>query len=298
MRRVLLIANPISGSGRNRARAEALALALKNASIGAEIAFTERRGHAIELAANAAADGFESAIAVGGDGTLREVAEGAAARIPVGVCPSGTANVVARELMIPFSMDRIANIIKDGIVSSIDTAICNNRRVLFVIGAGLDAEILNELEKVRSGGISYLSYIKPIFNVIKRYRPARLNVTVDGGAKRECTFVIISNTRYYAGPWVRFARGPALNDGLFETYLFRCSTLGSLALAAARGLAGRLPGGSVECIAGRKIEIESLDSTPIQIDGDAAGRTPVSISVEPRSLPILVSKNSPLVSSI
>ncbi|MFN0207397.1 MAG: diacylglycerol/lipid kinase family protein [Planctomycetota bacterium] len=297
MRRVLLIANPISGSGRNRARAEALALALGNVSIRAEIAFTERRGHAVELAANAAAEGFESAVAVGGDGTLREVAEGAAARIPVGVCPSGTANVVARELMIPFTIDSIADIIKNGIAAPIDTAICNDRRVLFVIGAGFDAEILNELEKVRRGGISYRSYIKPIFNVLKRYQPARLRVSVDGAAARDCTFVIISNTRYYAGPWVRFARGPALNDGVFETYLFHCESVGSLALAAMRGLAGKLPGGSVECVAGRKIEIESLESTPIQIDGDAAGAAPASVVVEPRSLPILVSRNSPLAAA-
>lgn len=270
-------------------RCEELTRALERLGCSVDSKFTERRGHAIEIAdAAARSQNYESVVAVGGDGTLREVSEGLDARLPVGVFPSGTANVVGRELGIPFHAEGAARVLAQGRVAPIDTALCNGRRALFVVGAGFDAQILLELERARRGGISYMSYLRPIITTLRNYRPAPIRVSVDGAAPLNCGFLIISNTRYYAGPWIRFRPGPRTDDGLFEVYRFNVRSISSLFGSLLRGVAGRLPGGNVICTKGRNIIVQSDVPVPIQIDGDTAGSTPASIEIRTRSVPILV----------
>ncbi len=282
------MANPISGAGRNRVAAPRLARALEERGVTSEVAFTERRGHAVELAAGARARGFDAVVAVGGDGTLREVAEGLAGALPAAVHPTGTANVLAREIAMPFDARGTAGVIAAGLVETIDTARVGARRALFVVGAGLDGAIVHALEEVRRGAISYASYLRPIARTLLRWRPAALRVRIDGGEALPCAFAIVSNTRHYAGPWVRFARGPSLQDGRFEVYRFETPTRGALVAAGLRGLLGALPGGRVVRDRCERVRIESDAPVPVQIDGDAAGSTPVDLVVEPRALPLLV----------
>ncbi|MBI3820110.1 MAG: hypothetical protein HY286_15560 [Planctomycetes bacterium] len=294
MRRVLLIANPISGGGRNLRRADVLARALKIRGIESDLKTTNHRGHAIEIASAASKEGaHETVIGIGGDGTLREIAEGLDGKLPAAVFPSGTANVLARELRIPFAAEGFARVVEQRRVARIDTALCNGRRTLFSIGVGFDANILRELESVRRGGISYLNYALPILKTLQKFKPSPLFVTADGSPPTDCGFVIISNTRYYAGPWIRFKSGPLLDDGLFEIYCFRAKSAFELVRALLRGVAGRLPGKNVIFMKGRAISVESAEATPIQIDGDVAGTTPAAVAVERRSMPILVGSDSP-----
>jgi diacylglycerol kinase family enzyme len=286
-KRVLLVANPISGSGRNRREAPRLAAALARLGVASEIAFTERAGHGRELARGALSAAFDAVVAVGGDGTLREVADGLDGRLPAGLYPTGTANVMARELAIPFSVEGAAHVIATEPPMAIDSARANGARALFVVGAGFDARVLAGLERARKGGISYASYLAPVLRAITDYRAPRLLVSVDGGAPQSCDFALVSNTRYYAGPWVRFRSGPSLTDGRFEAYRFQVPTRFSLLMAGIRGVLRLLPGGGVVREGAASVRIESDEPTPVQIDGDTAGQTPVTVEVLPRSIPIL-----------
>jgi diacylglycerol kinase family enzyme len=286
-KRVLLVANPVSGAGRNRRAAPALAAELGRLGIASEIQFTEGAGHGRELARAAASQEFDSVVAVGGDGTLREVADGLDGRLPAALYPTGTANVMARELAIPFSVEGAARVIATQPPMAIDSARANGQRALFVIGAGFDALVLRALEAARKGGISYSSYLHPVARTLLDYAPARLLVSADGRAAEPCEFALVSNTRYYAGPWVRFRPGPSLHDGRFEIYRFRVPTRFSLLAAGLRGVLRLLPGGAVAREGAARVRIESAEPTPFQIDGDTAGQTPVTIEVLPRSVPVL-----------
>jgi diacylglycerol kinase family enzyme len=285
--RVRLVANPIAGGGRNRREAPRFADALRGHGIESEIAFTERRGHAIELA-RAAGPELDAVVAVGGDGTLREVCEGLGGRLPAGLYPTGTANVLARDLGIPLTARGAAEVIRGGRAARIDAARVNGRLALFCAGVGFDAEILTRLEAARRGAISYASYAKPICQAFTNFRPPDLRVSLDDGPPETCQFLIVSNTRHYAGPWVRFGEGPSLTDGRFEVYRFAVPTRGALLVAGLRGLAGRIPGGSVARASASRVRVESAPEAPFQIDGDAAGTTPLELRVEPRSIPVLV----------
>jgi diacylglycerol kinase family enzyme len=99
--------------------------------------------------------------------------------------------------------------------------------------------------------------------------------------------VLVSNTRYYAGPWIRFRSGPSVTDGRFEVYRFRVPSRFSLLTAAIRGVLRSIPGGAVERESAASVRIEAEEPTPIQIDGDRAGHAPVTVEVLPRSVPIL-----------
>lgn len=269
-------------------KAASLSAELAKLGVLSEVKFTERAGHAVDLARTATPDLYESVVAVGGDGTLREVAEGLAGRLALAVFPTGTANVLARELGVPFGVRNAARMIEARTTTTIDTAVCNDRRVLFVVGAGFDAAVLRELEAARMGSIQYMSYLKPILRSLLHYAPAPLSVAIDGGEPQNCDFVLVSNTRYYAGPFVRFAAGPELNDGIFEIYLFQARSMASLALSFVRGSLRLLPGGNVRRVQGKKIQITAPHPVPFQIDGDSAGFTPATIEVAQRSLPVII----------
>jgi diacylglycerol kinase family enzyme len=286
-RRVLLVANPISGSGRNRREAPRLAEALAKLGVESEIAFTDRRGHAVDLA-RGCDPRFDGFVAVGGDGTIREVVEGAACERPVGIYPTGTANVMARELGVPFTAAGAAAVVAGGRIERVDYAVANGKIVLFVLGAGFDAEVLAELEARRKGGISYVSYLSPVVHAFLRFRPAALSVSSDGGSASPCDFLLVSNTRTYAGPWVRFRGKTSMGDGAFELYRFSLRSKLALLGAGIRGLCGALPGGACVRETARRVRIDAQPPAKIEIDGDFCGTTPVELEVRPRALPMFV----------
>src|SRR5688500_4341429 len=108
---VAVIINPISGTGGRigiaRARAERAAALIAARGLDAQVFVTERPGHARELARAVLAQGVSTIVAWGGDGTINEVASVLAFRdATLAVIPSGSGNGLARELCIPFDLER------------------------------------------------------------------------------------------------------------------------------------------------------------------------------------------------
>ena len=102
----MLIANPAAG-GTSPSRVERAALCLRDLGIALETAITTRPGEATAIARQAAAQGIDAVIAMGGDGTINEVINGVVGSdAVVGVIPAGTVNVLARETGIPVKTDR------------------------------------------------------------------------------------------------------------------------------------------------------------------------------------------------
>lgn len=321
--RLLAIANPIAGGGRNRTHAGVFESAVRRMGLEVELAWTSGPGDAVRLAGRAPVEGFDGVIAIGGDGTLAEVAVGLAAAteawrswrqevaveiegsgspipegaIPIGVCPTGTANVVARALGLrPFDIKKAASIACAGPVAWIDAlnvrssgedATPRERWALFAASVGFDAEVVHALHAARSGGISYGSYVGPVLRAIASYRPNPLTVQVDGGELLSTPLTIIASTREYAGPWIRFRAGPALDDGRAEAYLIDARSRFSLMRGALRGVFRGIPGGIARRVQGSDFRIVGPRPTPVQADGDPAGFTPLEVRVAPRYFPML-----------
>jgi diacylglycerol kinase (ATP) len=280
-RRVLIVANPISGRGRGLAAAEELARGFARAGSSAEILRTSARGDAPRLLA--AAGPADLVVAIGGDGTLSEVLAGLDdPSTPVGLFPMGTANVLAHALRLPHDPEAALRLFLSGTRRELDVARVGNRLAHLVVGVGFDAACVREVDRRRTGPITKLAYVGAVLRSLRHYRPVPLRVWLDGVELVERPGLVwIANTPKYAD-LLRFAPGTALDDGRWEVYLFERGTVGELVSAALRGLVRTLPGGSVTRRQARSVRIEAAEPVAYQVDGDLGGETPLTFELLPQ----------------
>ena len=289
--KVLVIANPAAGSGRGRARTARLVRAL------------EARGHAVEcFATRAAGDArqrvaacegsVDRIVAAGGDGTLNEVVNGLAdpSATPIAPLALGTANMLAVALGVPRDPEKLAEVVDRGSVRRIDLGCVGTTRFLGVVGVGFDALVTEEVRRARHGPLGYHRYALPILRALRRYRPPRLDVRLDGGAPIACGFVIVAKLPNYGG---LFAVTPdaRMDSGHLDLCLFRDATIRGLLRIVWPARRGTLAARSdVVVTTATRIAIDSPGPEPVsvQVDGDAWGVTPIEITLTPRVVPMLV----------
>lgn len=123
-----LIVNPAAGGGRVRRRWPELELELRRRGIGWQAFWTEDAGHGAALAKAACQEGYDAVIAVGGDGTLNEVVNGAVGTdVPVGLIPLGTGVDFSRTAGLPRSPSEALDVILKGEVRRVDVGVVNGR---------------------------------------------------------------------------------------------------------------------------------------------------------------------------
>jgi diacylglycerol kinase family enzyme len=233
-----------------------------------------------------------AAICVGGDGTVRATAErllryfGDCAQVPpLLVVPLGTANLMARHLGIqwnPQQLDeQVVQTLRAGRLRELDTARANGRLFLLMAGVGIDAAVVHELHRCRHGSIDLMSYVAPTLRALKNYDYPPLRVEVDG----RCVFgpapavAFVGNVSQYGTgfPILVHARS---DDGWLDVCALPCrSALDVLHLALLAAAAEHLREEGVVYTKGRKVRIESCGLAPVQIDGEAAGYTPLDIQL-------------------
>ena len=286
--RVLVVANPVAGRGLGERVGRAVAEGLRRRGVAAELHLTGTRAdRRTRLAAECA--GADVVVAVGGDGTLREVLEGLPdPDVPVGVVPAGTANVLARDLALPRGVDRAVDTILRGKCIRLDVARVGGRLCFLAASVGFDAMAVRELERRRRGPVSWWTWAGALARTFARYRPPRLTVEIDGTAlPGQWGLVIVSNCVRYAG-LLRLAADRRLDDGLFEAHLLRDASRFGLAAAVACGVVAGLPDGVCELRRARRVRITSEEPVPYQVDGDRGGETPMELEVLGRQHRLLV----------
>jgi YegS/Rv2252/BmrU family lipid kinase len=286
-RRVLVVANPISGRGRGLVAAEVLLRGFERHGVAAEILRTTARGDAPRLLA--AAGPADLVVAIGGDGTLSEVLAGLGdARTPVGLLPMGTANVLAHALALPADPERALASFLGGRLQELDVARVGARLAHLVVGVGFDAHVVREVEARRRGPITKFAYVGAVLRMLRGYRPVPLRVWIDGAELVERPGLVwIANTPKYAD-LLRFAPGTRLDDGRWEVYLFARGSVPELVTAGLRGLVRRLPGGPVTLRSARHVRIEADEPVPYQVDGDVGGVTPLAFELLAQRFRIVV----------
>jgi diacylglycerol kinase (ATP) len=288
-----MIVNPISGRGAGPSRAAKALERFEAAGVSVEMHVTRGPGSAAEwLGSRCGA--YDAAIAVGGDGTLREIIEAVAGTpVTLGIVPVGTANVVARDLGLPRRPELAAGVILQGHRRRIDTGLVNGRRFLAMVGAGLDAEIVRRLSAQRRGPIRMASYLGPTLAALRRWREAPMRLAVDGAWDPEpCFGVIVSNTRNYGG---LFSMCPdaRLDDGWLDYQARRRGGAVTVARCLLAGTLGRPLGRGVCSYGkGRSFGIDAESPIPVQADGDYIGTTPVEIRLDAGSVAIFAPESN------
>lgn len=296
-RRFLIIHNPVAGARRARvlhAVSEALAV-----RFDAEVMVrpTAGRGHAEEIARDMAADACDAVVAAGGDGTINEVINGLAARgpaaaaVPLGLVPLGTANVLANELGLSFSVNGIAEVLARGVVREVHLGTANGRCFTMMAGAGLDAHVVEKVDtrlKRLTGKGAYV--VETLAQLMKPAEGRRYRVTV-GEQSWEVASVIIANGRFYGG---RFVCAPEarLTDGTLHVCLFPGAGRWN-ALRYVWGVTmGRLKHfRDYRIIPAERVAIAGVAGEAVQGDGDVIARLPAEVSLVPWRLPVLVPRN-------
>jgi YegS/Rv2252/BmrU family lipid kinase len=215
-KRILFIVNPISGHRDKRRFGEEAAAVLSGGDIAYEIVFTERAGHATELAA-AAVGSYDIVAAAGGDGTLNEVARGLLhSDTAMAVIPCGSGNGLARCLHLPLKTSEAIRLLRQGKVERIDTATVNGELFLSVAGIGLDAQTAHDFARdPRRGFIPYAHYATSNYFHLK---PETVRITFDGSKTLICSpmLVTFANSNQYGYNAV-IAPHASLQDGLLDT---------------------------------------------------------------------------------
>ncbi len=290
---VLIFANPISGRGRGNK----IAARLERRLIfeGYSVRVLMRR--ADEISGDQLAGDVVAAIVIGGDGTLRTVAERLLLEIsipPLLIVPMGTANLMGQHLAIRWDdaklEDQIVNTLRTGKKIHLDTATANGRLLLLIAGVGLDAKVVHALEERRSGPISHLSYLGPILHAISTYRYPPLTVTVDGKTLfgPSPALVFVGNIPEYGTGFSMLPKASS-TDRLLDVCVLPCRSRAELISHVLRAAAGEhLHGENVVYRRGRQIVIDSPEPIPVQVDGEAAGHTPLAINLLPTRLTFIV----------
>lgn len=289
MRRACLIINPNSGRNRRKPRLrELLGKWALEAGIEATLELTGHPGHAAEIARNAA-NRFDCVVAVGGDGTMNEVACGAmAAGIPIGILPCGSGNSLARHLKIPLDLRAAMRVIATGRPRSIDSGIANGHRFFNAMGVGLDAEICRRFNKMsyRVGA----RYISTGARVFLNYRPARYSIVAGADRRVLDAFLIsiVNSDQYGNGAYI--APGARVDDGVLDLVALQPSGFLSAAAMALRLFTGSLDRvAGVTRLAGTRFEISRDGDGVIHVDGETRATGPkIEVEVVPRSLKIIV----------
>lgn len=284
------IVNPKSGSSVDISTIVRLREHLRRQGHDIQLNLTESLAHAGHLAARAIDSGADFIVVAGGDGTVRAVAEAmAGSEIPILILPSGTENLLSQELGIDGTLRNAVKILERGRLRNLDLGLVNNRHFMAIVGVGFDAEVIQRINRFRSGHITHSDYIWPICRTFWEYQFPHLRIAVDGELLcDEPALVFVGNiSRYAVGlPIVPHAD---CSDGRLDVCIYKCRRRRELLLHAIRTVVHQ-----AQCSANvyrfncTNLTISSSEShVPVQIDGDPGPSLPLKITIIPAAARVL-----------
>ena len=288
-KRILFIVNPISGHRDKRRFREQVASVLGRENITYEIAFTECAGHAVDMA-KSAADVYNIVAAVGGDGTLNEVARGLIGTdTAMAVIPCGLGNGLARSLHIPLNTDKALRLLMQGRIQRIDTGTVNGQLFLSVAGIGLDAQTAHDFARApRRGFLTYAHYA--VSNYLHP-KPETVSITFDGREPLTCSPMLITfaNSNQFGYNAV-IAPHASLQDGLLDMCILNRPPLPSIPIVVTKLMDGRIDTSRyITEIQAAHITVKRPAAGVVNIDGEPMMMDAnLDIRIKPLSLAIVM----------
>ncbi|WP_158798624.1 diacylglycerol kinase family protein [Pedobacter sp. L105] len=286
---ILFIINPISG-GKEKLKIPAIIDAnLDRSKFNPNFSFTEYVGHAAEIAEEAANKNFDVIVAVGGDGTINEIAGKVMQQDKIlGVIPFGSGNGLARFLKIPMNTAKSIQVINQMKVKKIDTGTFNGKFFFNMAGMGFDAHISSVFVGNKKRGLT--GYLKLGLKEMINYKPETYNLTIDGVSYTRKAFVVsVANSSQY-GNNAHVSPKASITDGLLDVCVVKSFPLYKIPLLAYQMLSASTDQSAmVEIIRGKDIHISRPADAAIHIDGEPyfMGKE-IAVTVSPLSLNVIV----------
>ena len=295
MKNIAFIINPISGSketqNAKRKLPKLIMQTLDHEQWLPNICFTEYAGHATELAHQYARMGFDAVVAVGGDGTVNEVARGLRdTKTAMGIIPMGSGNGFARHLNIPIRPGKAIEMINHSEPISVDYGLANGRLFVSTFGTGFDALIADHFAGSNKRG--FATYLQNILKDVFSYEPQTYHIIGDGLDVTHKAFLITFANANQWGYEALIAPKASIQDGKMDIML-----MSSHAILGSASLALRLFAGSIDdshfmdTIRAKEITLERESNAPFHIDGDPVEmEKDIHIRIVPDGLRVLAEK--------
>jgi diacylglycerol kinase family enzyme len=270
--RILIVFNPISGSGRAAAAAERAAARLREH--GHDVGTLTTRLEPTREWLDPALENINLLVVAGGDGAMRLAAPAACrCNIPVYHLPLGTENLFAREFGMDASPETLVKAIERNQLRTIDIGLANGRWFLLMASVGFDAEVVHELAGTRGGSIRKSTYIAPIIRTMRTWTPPVLDIEVDGRpiVTGQPGMAVIANSRQYG--WRIDPAGRAdMSDGLLDVVFMPAKSITQVAMWTLRCRFRRqFHQGKLIFARGRSVVVRSDRPHHYQLDGDPPG---------------------------
>ena len=293
VRDAVLILNPNAGGGRRVPQLDEARRIFRQAGIETELQSTTAPGEATGLARRAVEQLRHLVVVCGGDGTVNEAVNGlACSQVPLAVLPAGTANVLAKELSLPWNLPRAAEHIVRAKYRRIALGLAipeessgEPRYFLSVAGAGPDGALVAAVRpevKLKSGIIAYW---QEGFRQLTRYDFPRFRVTT-GDTTIDATLVIVGRTKHYGGPF-KITTQADLHRPEFELAFVTTQSAWRYIAYLPLIWTGRLRNARhVHFCKATSLKCTAIDSSPvlIQVDGEPAGCLPAEFRIVPDAL--------------
>lgn len=218
---IYVICNPVAGNGRGKKIGEQVQAELKKRGILHEFYLTESRDHATELAKKAAALGAEKVLAVGGDGTVLEVARGLIhTQTALCIIPGGTGNDFIKTIGIPKDPAAALEAALTNAPRKTDAVQLNDRLFLNEAGVGFDVSVLEYAQKAKKYCRGLLPYLYGVIRTIFSFSGIRLVCQLEEGEtiEREILVLGVGNGRFIGGG-IEIAPEAVPDDGLLDVVI-------------------------------------------------------------------------------
>jgi YegS/Rv2252/BmrU family lipid kinase len=299
---VKVIVNPVAGAYSTRRKWPIISRLLKHIGLSFDFEYTEGMGHAIELARAAASDGYRCLVAVGGDGTVNEVANGilystGATKTALGIISTGTGSDFIRSVGIPRDYPSACSALTSSRRLSIDVGVVEYQskgqtlQRFFVNGAGVgfDAAVVEKTERLPKYFGGTIPYLAGVVTALLSYKNKSVVVNIEDETISGRVLSLVVANGGYLGGGMHIAPQAELNDNLLDVVMI--GDIGKLELlkelpTVYKGTHINHP--KVRMVKAKRITVDSPERMLVHADGELLGESPASFWVVPAALSIVV----------
>ncbi|WP_321437196.1 diacylglycerol kinase family protein [uncultured Bacteroides sp.] len=290
-KKILFVVNPISGTQNKKFILNQIQSRIDQNKYEIEVKYTERAGHAKEIASQAASMGVYCVTAIGGDGTINEIARSLVHTDTVlGIIPCGSGNGLARHLQIPMDTRRAIDIINRGEISIIDYGKINDKPFFCTCGVGFDAFV--SLKFAAAGRRGILTYLEKTLHECLNYKPETYEVESDDAKTKYKAFLIACGNASQYGNNAYIAPQASLQDGLMNVTILEPFTVLDIPSLAFQLFNKTLNQNSrIKTFKSKKIHIHRTNPGVVHYDGDPVMMNEdIDIEIIAKGLKVIVPK--------
>ena len=290
-KRIIFVVNPISGTQGKKAILKCIDERLDRSIYDYSIVKTEYAGHATQIAANAVREKVDVVVAIGGDGTINEIARSLVhTETVLGIIPCGSGNGLARHLRIPMEPKAAIDVINRGYELCIDYGKINNILFFCTCGVGFDAFV--SLKFADSGKRGLLTYLENTLHESLRYQPETYEIENEEGTVKYKAWLIACGNASQYGNDAYIAPQASLTDGLMDVTIMEPFTVLDVPSLSFQLFNKTIDQNSrVKTMRAKKIKIHRANDGVMHFDGDPlmAGKE-LEVEIVPSGLRVIAAE--------